>query len=188
MPFRLAVPRFVIDQSWRYSKRVKMGHRNDGSDGNSEQQLVGVIGQNMVNLALGKPLLQDDTGFDGGVDFEVFGIRFDVKTMGRTTDPQPSFVNNLLRSQIKFACDAYLFLSFNKQTFQLTFCGWIPKESFMYHAKLYEKDAVRQRFDGTEFQLKADTFEIQNHQLRNAAASWPELIAEWHRFAEDNVI
>ena len=188
MPFSMEVPRFVIDHSWQYSKRVKMGNRNDGSDGTAEQHLVGVIGQNMINLTLGKPLLQDDTGFDGGFDFEVFGMRFDVKTMGRTTDPQPNFVNNLLRSQIKFCCDAYLFASFNKKTLNLTFCGWIPKESFMYHAKLYEKDAIRERFDGTTFQLKADTFEIKNHQLRGTAASWPELIVEWHKFVDDSFI
>ena len=76
MPFSIIVPRFVIDESWRFTKKIKMGHRNDGSDGNAEQQLVGVIGQNMVNLALCKPLMEHDTGFDGGVDFEAFGMRF----------------------------------------------------------------------------------------------------------------
>jgi hypothetical protein len=58
----------------------------------------------------------------------------------------------------------------------------------MYHAKLYEKDAIRERFDGTTFQLKADTFEIKNHQLRGTATSWPELIVEWHKFVDDSFL
>jgi len=182
MPFSVVVPRFVVDESWNFTKRVRMGHRNDGSDGNSEQQLVGVIGQNMVNLALCKPMIKKDTGFDGGVDFEVFGITFDVKTMGRTSDPKPYYVNNLLRSQIKFNCNAYLFLSFNKTNSLLTFCGWLPKESFLYRATLHPKDSVRQRSDGSSFKLKADTFEIENSKLNNEFSTWPDLIASWKTY------
>ncbi len=185
MPFSIIVPRFVIDESWRFTRKIKMGHRNDGSDGNAEQQLVGVIGQNMVNLALCKPLMEHDTGFDGGVDFEAFGMRFDVKTMGRTSEPKPSYVNNLLRSQIKFNCDAYLFLSFNKTNSELTFCGWITKESFLYRATVYHKDTVRERSDGSSFKLKADTFEIKNRQLNQDFANWPELVASWHNYATE---
>ncbi len=33
-----------------------------------EQAFVGVIGQNMVQLALGRPTMRGDSGFDGGVD------------------------------------------------------------------------------------------------------------------------
>ena len=64
MPFSVIVPDVVMDESWHFSKRHKLGHRGDGSDGNVEQQLVGVIGQNMVNLGLCQPLMQHDTGFD----------------------------------------------------------------------------------------------------------------------------
>jgi hypothetical protein len=185
MPFSVTVPRFVIDDSWRFTKQIRMGHRNDGSDGNAEQQLVGVIGQNMVNLALCKPMLEKDTGFDGGVDFEVFGMTFDVKTMGRKSEPKPYYVNNLLRSQIKFNCNAYLFLSFNKNDSVLTFCGWLPKESFLYRATLYSKDSTRKRSDGSSFQLKADTFEIENNKLNSDFYSWPELVSHWHNYAAE---
>ena len=185
MPFSVIVPDVVMDESWQFSKRHKLGHRGDGSDGNVEQQLVGVIGQNMVNLGLCQPLMQHDTGFDGGIDFQAFGINFDVKTMGRSRYPEPHYVNNLLRSQINYDCHAYLFLSFNKSNRELTFCGWLPKEMFLYRATLYRQGTERERNDGTTFELKADTFEIQNKDLYNDFTSWPELIAQWYRHAED---
>lgn len=185
MSFTIKVPDMVIDYSQSYCRKVKMGHRNDGSDGNFEQQLVGVIGQNMVNLALCQPLLEHDTGFDGGFDFELFGMRFDVKTMGRTTGPRMTFVNNLLRSQIKFQCDAYLFLSFNKLNQELSFCGWITKEMFLTRAKVYEKDTERQRANGTSFYLRADTFEIENYKLNHDFLNWPELVVDIHKHTSE---
>lgn len=177
--FRVKIPRFIIEQSWEFTKKIKMGHRYDGSDGTPEQQLVGVIGQNAINLCLGRPLLTDDLGFDGGVDFDIFGLRFDVKTMGRTTDPLPSYVNNLIASQIKYDCDAYLFLSFNKVSSVLTFCGWITKEEFLNSATLYRKGHLRYRYDGTSFELKADTFEIENSKLNTDFDNWQDLVFSW---------
>jgi hypothetical protein len=185
MPFTVEVPEFVIQASQRYSESVKMGKRGDGSDGTAEQQLVGVIGQNMVNMALCTPFMQRDTGFDGGFDFELFGLRIDVKTMGRTTPPRGDYVNNLLRSQIKFDCNIYLFLSFNKTNNYLTFCGWITKESLLYRAKLYRKDEIRERSDGSSFSLKADTLEIENKQLNHSFRSWPQLIVALHQHTTD---
>ncbi len=68
MSFSLSVPSWVISQSRDYVHDVQLGHRGDGSDGTMEQAFVGVIGQNMVQLALGRPTMRGDSGFDGGVD------------------------------------------------------------------------------------------------------------------------
>jgi hypothetical protein len=76
-------------------------------------------------------------------------------------------------------------LSFNKTNSELTFCGWITKESFLYRATVYHKDTVRERSDGSSFKLKADTFEIENRQLNQDFANWPELVASWHNYATE---
>ncbi len=41
-----------------YEQAVGRLHRGDGSDGTMEQAFVGVIGQNMVQLALGRPTMR----------------------------------------------------------------------------------------------------------------------------------
>jgi len=84
MAFCVKVTNHILNASKDYISRNNLGHRCDGSDGTEEQQLVGVIGQNMVNLMLGKELMTESEGFDGGIDCKIFGIGFDVKTMGRT--------------------------------------------------------------------------------------------------------
>ena len=55
MAFNLMVPKWVIQESQQTCDAGNMGNRGDGSDGTKEQQLVGIIGQNMLHLALGKP-------------------------------------------------------------------------------------------------------------------------------------
>jgi hypothetical protein len=50
---------------------------------------------------------------------------------------------------------------------------------------VYHKDTVRERSDGSSFKLKADTFEIENRQLNQDFANWPELVASWHNYATE---
>jgi hypothetical protein len=50
--FTVAVPSFVVETSREFAQSCNL----DGSDGN-EQQVVGVIAQNMANLALGRPFV-----------------------------------------------------------------------------------------------------------------------------------
>ena len=182
MSFALPVPSWVISQSRDYVHDVQLGHRGDGSDGTMEQAFVGVIGQNMVQLALGRPTMRGDSGFDGGVDVELFGLGVDVKTMGRTTDPRDEYVNNVMASQVGYESNAYLFLSFNKSSQVLTVCGWIPKELFLHRATLYRKDELRHRSDGTTFSCKADMYEIPNASLYRDATNWPELIVQMYHY------
>ena len=75
MAFNVDVPQFVIDESKKFIENNNLGMRNDDSNGTKDQQLVGVIGQNMMALALGKRFMQPATTHDGGVDFEIFGIK-----------------------------------------------------------------------------------------------------------------
>ena len=181
MAFNIDVPAFVYQASLEFVTNNNLGMRNDGSDGNQDQQLVGVIGQNMMALALGKPFMRPSTTHDGGVDFEVFGLKLDIKTMGRTVPPQLNYVNNFMASQMKFSVDGYVFASFNKTNNKLSICGWIPKEEFMQRADFYAKGTNRTRDDNTGFFVKADMYEISNSRLFNRAKCWAELFVSIHQ-------
>ena len=162
-----------------------MGNRGDGSDGTKEQQMIGIIGQNMLNLAIGQPLMQPGGGFDGGIDAHIHGLSFDIKTMGRTVTPRLDFVNNFMKSQAKFNVDCYIFASVNTQDNRISICGWIPKSLFLERAKLFEKGAVRERKDKTTFTTKAAMYEISNNQLFYKATSWEQLLGNIKHYAEN---
>jgi hypothetical protein len=181
LAFNVDVPQFVIDESQRFVDQNNLGMRNDGSDGSKDQQLVGVIGQNMMALALGKRFMQPSTTHDGGVDFEVFGLKLDIKTMGRNSPTKIDYVNNFMASQAKFNVDGYVFASLNKTNNVLTICGWIPKELMMDRASFYKKGDVRIREDQTSFEMKADAYEIRNDQLYYRAKNWAELFVSIHQ-------
>jgi hypothetical protein len=187
MAFCVKVTNHILNASKDYISRNNLGHRGDGSDGTEEQQLVGVIGQNMVNLMLGKELMTESEGFDGGIDCKIFGIGFDVKTMGRSVEPRVDFVNNLVGSQFKFDSEAYLFLSLNKTNMLLTFCGWLPKEQFLLKSSFHQKDSIRTRTDGTSFRMKADTYEIKNKELRHSSKSLTDLMNDISYYANETL-
>jgi hypothetical protein len=178
MAFCLQIPEYIVRASKEYAMSNNLGHRGDGSDGNQEQQLVGIIGQNMVGMMLGRGIMEGKSGFDGGSDWNIFGLNFDVKTMGRAVEPKIDFVNNLIESQTHFKPDAYLFLSLNKLKMILSVCGWLPMEEVYSNSILYAKGTERLRNDGTSFQMRADTYEIPNKNLRHKAKSWTELMGE----------
>ena len=184
MAFSLDVPDEVVDASIACCNAGNMGNRGDGSDGTKEQQMIGIIGQNMLNIALGLPLMQPGGGFDGGIDAHVSGLSLDIKTMGRTVTPRLDFVNNLMQSQTKFKVDGYIFASLNTTTDKFTICGWLPKPLFLERATLFEKGAVRQRKDKTTFTTKAAMYEIKNSDLFYDSRNWDQLFANMQHYSE----
>jgi hypothetical protein len=176
--FTVKVPSFVVEQSRMFVQECDLGKRGDGSDGTVDQQLVGVIAQNMALLAIGEPFLRPSKTHDGGVDFVVFGHRIDIKAMGRSVDVALNYVNNLVASQMRLNADAFLFTSYNSKSGDLTVCGWIPKALFKQRAAFFEKGQTRTRTDGTSFCLKADMYELANSAICHKATGWPELWAE----------
>ena len=137
------------------------------ADGTPGQQLTGIIGQSVVADMCGLPLVDGSTGFDGGEDIRIGKYVIDIKTMGRTTYMQPGYVHNFLSLQESYPTDVYIFTSLNKKTEILTVCGWIPKNDLLKNAILYKKGATRKRFDGTEFVLSTDNYELDNKHLRD---------------------
>ena len=77
-----------------------MGHRF-AANGNKEEQYTGLLGENMFKTIIGLyPTFED--GFDGGYDIGLNGKKVDVKTMGRSVDPKPHYVNNFISYQEHF--------------------------------------------------------------------------------------
>ena len=150
---------------WNFLKNNNIGNRGK-ADGNKSEQYVGLLGETVVKNYLGV----DNTfssGFDGGYDLHYNGMKIDVKTMGRTVNPKPYYVNNFIAYQSDFKCDAYIFCSINKKTSELTICGWVTKDELLDLACLYEEGAIRTRSDGTTFKMKAPTYEIKNSMLKS---------------------
>ena len=183
MAFSILVPDSVISASHRTSLTSKMGNRQNGSDGTEIQQLFGVIGQNMVLQALGKPMMEPSNRHDGGIDFEIFGKRVDIKTMGRNVPPRLDFVNNFMVSQMAFNVDVIMFASINRMDMRFSLCGWIPKENLLQRAVLHKKGSTRTRDDQSTFIMKADSFEIPNYHLHYSATNWADLFVEIHQWA-----
>ena len=148
---------------WDYLSKNNMGNRHS-ANGNKEQQLVGLLGEIVVKEYFG---IKHEwlKGFDGGFDFIYKGNKIDVKTMGRNVDPKEFYVNNFISFQKDFDCDYYIFTSLNKKTNQLKICGYVSKKELLEKSILYKKGDIRYREDGTNFKMKADTYEIKNSSL-----------------------
>lgn len=162
----------ISDEQKEYAKKLidtyNFGQRGY-ADGDKTQQYVGVLGQTVladylrVNRPTGK------SGFNGGIDFLINGLRVDIKTMGRTVAVKDHYVHNFIGMQKKFEVDYYIFCSYNKCNDILTICGYISKGEFNKLAKFYRKGARRYRDDGTYFLTKANLYEIKQSDLHQCS-------------------
>lgn len=162
--FKVRVSEEVLEHCRRQVQMYDFGQRGV-ADGTPEQQLTGIIGQSMVMQMFGAGLVDGASGFDNGMDIGFKGLRVDVKTMGRTVDVRPDFVNNFIGLQMKFDTDLFIFCSLNKRKNELTVCGWIPKPEFLEKADFFKRGSLRTRTDGTSFRTFADLYEIKNSDL-----------------------
>lgn len=144
------------------------------ADGNYLEQRTGLIGQTSIQRLFGVSDPDGRKGFDGGNDFVFNNLGIDVKTMGRTTDPKPEYVNNFIGLQKEYPSDIIIFCSFNKKTAILTVCGWIVKKELFIRSHFYPQGSKRYRDDGSYFVTKTGLFEIENYKL-NSPSSFKEL-------------
>ena len=167
------IPISLKQKTWDWLQDHSMGHRF-AANGNKEQQFVGLLGENLFKTIIGLyPTFED--GFDGGYDIGLNGKKIDVKTMGRTVDPQPHYVNNFISYQEHFDCNMYAFCSINKKQNTFWVCGMIDKDTMLQNASYYKEGEIRYRDNGTSFQMKAPTYEIENHklhQVENIQSIW----------------
>ena len=159
------IPETLKQEIWRKLQTVDLGKRGV-ADGSKQDQLTGMIGEIMIKQMF-KVEHKWDEGFDGGYDMKIGDIKFDIKTMARSVDPQPDYVFNILEYQKDLDSDAYIFASINKRTNMLYVCGWILKEDFFKKAEKFEKGKKRKRKDGSKMKLKANNFEIKISELND---------------------
>ena len=86
----------IIKHCQQQIDKYNFGQRSE-ANGTKEQQLTGIIGQSVIMEAFNMPLINGADGFDDGIDILYKDNKIDVKTMGRTTDVKPNYVNNFLK-------------------------------------------------------------------------------------------
>ena len=100
--------RFPTDEQrqfcYEYLKNNNLGNRGY-FDGDDKQQYYGLLAQIMVTDLFNLPRPQSE-GFDGGYDFKLFGLKFDVKCELRNVPFDESrFVHNFSEPQKDYAVD-----------------------------------------------------------------------------------
>jgi|TARA_B110000240_G_scaffold198234_1_gene257536 hypothetical protein len=90
-------------ESYNFGKR-------DTANETRLQELSVITGQSIVMRGFSQGLINGNEGFDNGVDIFYNNLKFDLKTMGRTTDVLSNYTNNFLRLQDYFETELYIFL------------------------------------------------------------------------------
>jgi len=162
--FVIKVKKELIEHCKEQISKYNFGKRTV-ANGTPEQQLTGIIGQSVVMELFGLEKVDGSLGFDKGVDIVFNNKRIDVKTMGRTTNVKPYYTNNFLKLQDYFETEIYIFCSYHKNKKELTICGWITKEDFIYKRRFYVKGSTRTRSDNSTFKTFSDLYEIDNKDL-----------------------
>jgi len=163
--FDIQINKDLIDHCKKQLENCNFGKRTTDTNGTKEQQLVGLIGESAIRKAFGHQYVKCGNDYNIEYDFIYNTMKVDVKTMGRTSYPTKDYVNNLMGEQIDYECDRYIFCSYHKVENVLTVCGFIDKQTLLKKANKYLKGETRTRFDGTEFVLKLDLYEIKNSDL-----------------------
>lgn len=162
--FKIKASNVILNHCEEQIKKFNFGQRGY-ADGTLSQQLTGIIGQSVIADLFDLPLIDGSTGFDYGEDLQYNNFVIDVKTMGRTTDVRPYYVNNFVGLQKKYSTDIYIFASLNKNTNELTVVGWTTKVDLLKKSKFFPKGSFRYRSDGTKFKTFTDLYEIENKDL-----------------------
>ena len=159
---KLPIKRELYDYSKKLVEENNFGQRGK-DDGSPKEQFIVILSENMVRQYLGHELIEPK-GFDGGYDIIYKDLKTDIKSMNRTVDPIPSYINNVFDVQLKHESEAYIFTSLNTKKKNLSICGWVSKEDFRKKASFYPKGTIRMR-GPKPFPLRADNWEIKNEHL-----------------------
>ncbi len=155
----------IISHCKKQIDKYNFGKRSK-DNGNRNQQYIGIVGQSVIMDFFGLGYINGKSGFDGGVDLEYKGKKYDVKTMTRTVDVKDSYTNNFLKTQEDYDVDGYIFCSINTKKKELTVAGWIKKEDLNRIKRLKPKGTICKNGIGAkEFPLRFDMYEIDNKHL-----------------------
>jgi hypothetical protein len=160
---QVPITREEREYAWSQISKKSIAHRGI-FDGSKEHQYTGFLGEVVLANIFNLPTPTTERGFDNGVDFELYGVKFDLKTVGRWYDPKPQWANNLVVSQMQYDTEAYMFASINKFSRIITFTGMLSKKDAERYP-INKKGDVLVRDDGKEIVLQADHREIPNYFL-----------------------
>ena len=177
MAFIVPVPQKVLDDSNLLHSQANIGKRGDIIDGTPDNQLVGMIGENMILHYLLNTSMKKLEGTDEGYDLSICNKRFDVKTMGRNSVPTIEQSQPIFEHQINAPVDAYIFLNYIKPTTKMAVCGWLPKHLFMERSTYYPAGYVKRLANGKEIPFKSGNYEVPNSSLM-PCTSFLNLITE----------
>lgn len=165
--------------AWDLVSRVDFGQR-DEFNGDKIKQYTGILGETVMADMIGHDRPNGEGGYDNGIDFIIFGVRVDLKTMGREYFVKDHYVNNLVASQLESDTDVYVFASINKNKGIMTVCGSKFKKDFDKY--FIPKGTIRKRDDGTEFEVARDMYEITNGELLKSE-NWIKLTWDIHQYS-----
>jgi len=141
------------------------GERNDESDGTIEMKYVGFLGEVMFGDLMGLERTNTN-GFDHGVDFELNGVRIDLKTMARDYYWQEWYTQNLIKSQVtspNYKNDVYLFANYHKKDSALEVIGWLPKHKVKDLPMIEKGEMVKK--GRKEFECRATMYQIKEPDM-----------------------
>ena len=174
--FKFKIDKKIISDATNQCENHNFGKRSE-ANGTKKEQIVGLIGEQMIRDLFNAGQIDGSIGFDGGYDIKINNKLIDVKTMGRNCDPRKGFVSNFMKLQENHKANYFIFTSLNKKTKHLSVCGWISKKEFLDNCDFYSKGSFRTRTNGTKFKLKAGLYEIDNDKL-NKVNTPEELIKQ----------
>lgn len=165
--FSVEISREQKEKAWKYAKDNNFAYRGDHSDGSLAQKFTGFLGEIVLADLLNQEW-PNSKGFDHGVDFEVAGVRIDLKTQARNYDFKDYYSCNLMGSQVhssEYHNDVYLFSNINKKTNKIQFVGWVTKLEARLE-KVWKDGEERERSDGSRFKVRGSLVEIPAKKLR----------------------
>ena len=172
--FKLDIDRELIKKAGYLVETYDFGKRKE-ANGNKVQQLVGIIGEQVIRDLFKAGDIDGSNGFDGGYDIEYYDKLIDVKTMSRKCEVKDDFVSNFMELQLSHSATHFIFNSLNTVKKEITVCGYISKQEFLEKADYFPKGSYRYRTDGTSFQTFSGLYEIKNKYLHDVNG-WLELI------------
>jgi len=163
--FSINVPYDIVEYSTELVEAVNFGVRGK-QDGSKAQQLIGIISQNAVLHKLEMPLVTASRE-SKEYDFILNGKRVDVKSYKTFGRPRPDHEGFVVKEQIHYDLDTYLFGAYLIGERVLIVCGWLPKDEFIKNSRYVKKGDVFRLDNGNDFTARLNAYHIKNYQLND---------------------
>ncbi len=173
---KLKIDKDFKDDCILFNNKVNLGNRSEGN-GDKQKQLEGIIAENAVRNFYGLQPMEEQQKFDGGFDFVINNLSFDVKCSGRSCDIRPHYQHNVYDFQKNYNVDYYLFTSYNRKKDIVEICGTIKKDEFFKKADYKERGQILKN-DTTQQPYQQNNWEIKQSQIDPIGLVLPNIPSE----------